>query len=244
MGGHLKGLIQRLAHFLFPITCSGCGKALGHDDHYRVCTSCLKEVKFIEGLFCKKCGIPLQDGGAHCWYCRKNPKVHYELIRSVTEYTGVIKDLLIKLKFHNKDFLERFIGRLLITGIDKYPELSEQNVDYIVPVPLHWAKKIKRGYNQAELLARPVSEYLKKPLMLKWLKRGRFTKAQFHLKREDRIKNLENSFTAELPKTYKGARILLVDDICTTGTTIEQCALALKRAGSGKIYALTVARDI
>ncbi|MFH1369538.1 MAG: ComF family protein [Elusimicrobiota bacterium] len=234
--------MSRLVHFIFPVTCCGCGADLPAGDIYRVCGSCLQKIKFIEGLICKKCGIPLPDGGAHCWRCRKNTRRHFEFIRSSVEYTGLAKELLLKFKFHGRYFLNRFLGRLLILELEKYPGLA--GVDFIIPVPLHWAKKLLRGYNQSELLAKTAAGYMGKPVEERWLKRVKFTKPQFSLKRDERIKNLSNCFKVKRGAGVKGSTILIIDDICTTSTTIEQCAAALKKKGAKKVYALTVARDV
>lgn len=238
----MREFVSKLINCVFPVTCCGCGKDLPHGDRFRVCADCLADVGFIDGLFCEKCGIPLPDGGARCWQCRKGSKYHFEYIRSCVEYSGLSKELILKFKYRNMHFLDRFLGRLLASGIEHSKELL--CADVIVPVPMHWLKKLRRGYNQAELLAGAVAEYTGKPVETGWLRRKRFTKPQFGLKKEERARNLSGGFSSSTLRKYKGASVLLIDDICTTGATIEHCARSLKSAGAGKVFALTVARDV
>ena len=233
--------LHHFLHFFFPVTCAACGADLPADDYYRVCGNCVQRLPLIEGLFCQTCGVPLPDGGAHCYRCRKNPKRHYAIIRSAASYEDALKDLLHKFKYQNRDYLDRFFGKLLIDTTTLHPALLE--ADAIIPVPLHWTKKLRRGYNQSELLAVQLSRALGKPLLHTHLKKHRFTSSQASLTREKRLINLSSCFSCDNPQDLKGKTILLVDDVCTTGSTIDACAMALRQAGASAVHGLTVARD-
>lgn len=230
---------ERILQLFFPITCTSCGEDLPADDHYRLCGPCGAKITLNTGLVCQKCGVPLPSGGAHCYRCRKNTKTHYAAIRSAAAYDGVLRDLLHKFKYMNRDYLDEFFGAMLVDALTLWKELPP--VDAVAAVPLHWTKRLMRGYNQAELLAEKVSLHTGKPLLRRVLSRRRRTKAQYRLSREERRENLRGTFAAR--GLLKGTTILLIDDICTTGATIDACAAALKEAGARQVYGLTVARD-
>lgn len=234
-------MFKKIISFFFPITCSSCGCDLPADDNLKVCAKCQKEIKLIDGLYCQLCGMPLKDGGYYCFLCRKKTKKYYENIRSSGVYDGVLRLLIHKFKYKGRDFLSKFFGSLLVETLKKQRYIND--IDYVVPVPLHWFKKYKRGYNQAELLAFPLAVYLNKPLLKNNMIRSKFTLPQFTLNKQKRIKNLSNVFKYRNNATLKNKTILLVDDICTTGTTIDQCSKVLKEAGAKKVYALVLARD-
>jgi ComF family protein len=229
-----------LLNLLFPITCASCGKDLPHDDYYRLCQKCHEQIQFIDGLYCQKCGVPLNDGGKHCYNCRNKNTFAFEYARSAVCYDDIAKKLIHKFKFQNKDFLDRIFSKFMTKVLDENTAMKD--IDYIVPVPMHWLKKPLRGYNQTELLAKKLSQHINKPV-LNCLSRIKMTKAQFNLNREQRIKNLENCFKVKnnACEKIKKKNILLVDDIYTTGTTIEQCAKTLKGSGAKKIFAVTIA---
>jgi ComF family protein len=138
-----------------------------------------------------------------------------------------MKKLIKNLKYSRKTFLSKDLSAQLSKFIIK--ENIDKNIDVVVPVPMHWFKKWKRGYNQAELLAQNVAKVINKPVC-NALIRTKYTKPQFNLKKQERYENLENMF--DLNKKYidiiKGKRILLIDDIATTCSTVNQCAKVLK----------------
>jgi ComF family protein len=238
----LQRLINYATAFLFPIVCSGCGRLLPSDDRFRICDNCLKAIGSLDDtLCCVKCSQPLPGGGAHCFNCKKEPSRNYELIRAAAKYDGVLRIILHKFKYQHMDYLDRALGRLLIGAYQKYPELSE--ADLVASVPLHWSKKLARGYNQSELLAKQVSEHIGKPLISNFLKRKNLTRPQFGLKKKERKQNLKGSFFFTSPGILAGRSVLIIDDICTTASTIDNCGRALKDAGAKKVFALTVARD-
>lgn len=157
-------------------------------------------------------------------------------------FKGIIKDLIHSFKYSGKEYLNKTFGNMLVNYIQKYDDLL--NVDMLVPVPLHWYKKFKRGYNQSELLANEVALYYRKPLVTREICRKKYTKPQAKLKRKDRLINVNDAFGLKQPGIFKGKTILVIDDVSTTGETINQCAKLLKSAGADKVFGLTLARDV
>lgn len=240
--GIMMSLLLKITHFFFPVSCVRCGKILPYDDQFRVCAGCLASLKPIEGLYCAKCGKELPDGGEHCYSCRKKQKTHFESIRAACVYEGAVKELVHKFKYGGRDYLVRIMGKMVCDVLES--QSYRQEIDYVVPVPMHWLKQYLRGYNQAELLANSVSDALGKPV-LKALTRLKGTKPQYKLKKDERRKNLAECFavTKDAAAKLKGKTLILVDDVCTTCSTIEECSRTLRRAGASRVYAVTFAKD-
>ena len=240
-GKRMAGTLQRILGLFFPVTCIACGKDLPGDDYYRICDGCTTKIRLVEGLFCRKCGRPLPDGGAHCFDCRKKGRSHYEYARSAGVYEGLLRELIHKFKYQNKDYLDRLLGKMLIDAAERHKIIPE--TDAIIAVPLHWTKRMRRGYNQAGLLALRVAGHFGKPLIKRAVVRKKMTKTQIGLTREKRFENMKDSFAVRDAEAVRNKRILLIDDVCTTTATIDHCARALKKAGAKSVFALTLARD-
>ncbi len=237
----IKKIVQGVANFLFPIICSSCGNLMPSDDKYRLCENCFRSLKFIsDGLYCVRCGRFLPSGGAHCRSCRSE-KFHFEFIRSAVLYEGVARDLIHKFKYRGAEYLKHLFGKILAEEAKKHEEIA--NCDFLLPVPLHRLKKILRGYNQSELIASVLAKNLGKSFLKDVLIKTRYTRQQAKLKKSERRKNVLDAFRVVKDDAIRGKNLLLIDDVATTGATIECCAAILRRAGSGKVYCLTVARD-
>jgi ComF family protein len=238
----MANILQDILNFVFPITCIICGKYLPADDKRRICDSCWSEVKFID-LRCQKCGKPLPYGGAHCYRCLKsNLKYSFEFIRSVCLYKGVIKESIHLFKYSGKEYLGNLFSDLLTKHIRSQPDFPIRQIDKIIPVPLHWRRKFQRGYNQAEILARRLAGVFNKELVLNVVYRKKSTKPQFNLSKEKRFENIRGAFKIKESTLIRNKTILIIDDVCTTGSTLEECSNILKKAGAAKIFGLTVAR--
>lgn len=192
------------------------------------------------GRTCRVCGLALPDGGARCWDCRKRRR-DFRFCRSVGLYAGSLKSAVRALKYAGREALGPPLARLL-SALAGRPEL--RGADALVPVPLHFVRKHARGFNQAEILARGVSAETGTPV---WdaLRRRRWTRPQAGLRREARRRNVDGVFEARrsAETLLKGRWVILVDDVCTTGATLEACARALRAAGARRVDAITLARD-
>ncbi len=236
----MKKFLNFIISILFPRTCLLCGKTLPFSSEQNICGNCLENIPKLEGLLCHKCSLPLPDGGATCSDCKSNKDIFFEVLKAPYTYSTQMKKLIKKLKYSRKQFLAKDLSVELAKFIAK--ENIDKDIDIVVPVPMHWFKKWKRGYNQAELLAKNVARIINKP-MCNALIRTKYTKPQFNLRKGQRKENLENMFA--INEKYigmiKNKRILLIDDIATTCSTSNQCAKVLKDL-KGKVVVVTLAR--
>jgi ComF family protein len=196
----------------------------------------------IQGWICAFCGTPLKDGGNCCFTCRRSPSKI--LIRAATVYQGAIRNAIHRYKYAGRKGLGIPLATLLYGAWTRWPELRP--IDALVPVPLHRTSYRQRGYNQAEILAQSLSQRTSIPVLAKGLVRIRKTKPQFELTKEDRLSNLAGAleFESAEDRPLKGMNFLLIDDVCTTGATLIECARALRQAGAPRVKALVVAKDI
>ncbi|MGB9679527.1 MAG: ComF family protein [Thermoanaerobacteraceae bacterium] len=219
---------------LFPpkTTCIICGENIKSG---YLCENCEHKLEFIHGNICNICGKPIENKGI-CSDCNSYGHI-FKKNRSVFEYKGVIKDLIARFKY----FKERDLADFFAQYIKEVIEEENWPIDLIIPVPLHKAKLDERGYNQSELLAREIS-YKLDILMSKALRRIRNTPTQTDLHREERIKNVKGAFNVTYKNAVENKKILLIDDVITTGATLDECARVLKEYGAEDIYVATIAR--
>jgi competence protein ComFC len=218
--------------WLYPPVCAGCG-ASGQ----RWCDLCVMNTIVMRSAVCTQCGEPNSSTGK-CQLCLHSPPA-FTALRSWAEYRGPVRRALHGLKYRQNLALG---DSLSIHLIHLYNQLN-WSVDMIIPVPLSPKRKRSRGYNQAALLARPLSLATGIPYRGSVLIRLRETVSQVGLSEIDRSQNVRGAFSA-CSDQIRGKTILVVDDITTTGATIQNCALALIDAGADKVYGLTVARAV
>jgi competence protein ComFC len=222
----------QLLDWIYPPSCSGCG-AVG----VRWCDDCMRETEIIEGSTCPVCGMPHSTGNT-CEACQENPR-HFISLQSWAIYGGKLRDAIHKMKY-NKDIgiAEHFSGFL----IHKLEDLMWE-INLIVAVPLSKKRYRERGYNQAALLAKPVSWSTGIPFSPKALERIRETTSQVKLSADERKINVAGAFSGNSFQVMN-KKILIIDDLATTCSTIDACASALLDAGAERVYALTLARAI
>ncbi|MGQ0644370.1 MAG: ComF family protein [Elusimicrobiota bacterium] len=241
MNPRFPGFLDGVSQFLFPRACAACAEDVAPGEPGALCGGCRAAVPRRPGLACETCDVPLPDGGAHCYVCRAGRR-KFRFCRSAGLYEGVLKACLIRLKYEGKDYLADTLGGILAETAAERPELGE--ADGVVCVPLHFWRRWRRGYNQAELLAESYCRRAGRRWLPDVLTRCRATPSQTDLRKEERFQNVEGAFAVRKPALVKGRRLLLVDDVCTTGATLEACAAALKAAGARSVDALTVARQV
>lgn len=170
-----------------------------------------------------------------CTYCREG-LVNFDSSYSFGSYEGTLRKLIHIFKYGKVETLAGPLGRMLIRCAPR-----DVSFDCVIAMPMHWWKRWNRGFNQAELLARPVAKRLHIPIS-RQLRRKRVTKAQAGLSEAQRRANLKGSFSIRRPEQIAGKRILLIDDVFTTGATLREAAATLKRAGAAHVSTLTLAR--
>ncbi len=230
-----SSLGSRLRPFLdlvFPPRCVYCG---GLGDY--LCASCRADALPVGSNICIRCGNPLTVRGV-CHRCRQDPPDPIRGIRGVFFYQGPIAQGVRSLKYHGVRGLAPILAAPLITYIQDHPV----PIAGLIPVPLHPEKLTERGFNQSELLAAEISDALDIPLRTDILQRSRATRPQAQLNRTQRLQNVSGAFTVHDGVRLSGETFLLIDDVATTGATLRACAQALRQAGAGDIWALTVAR--
>lgn len=232
-------LFYRALHLFFPATCLLCGKDLPEARRATICEECWKDFEPLPEIICQACSTLLPSGGAHCYLCLHKRRA-FKRIFSCWLYKGNCAEIIRKFKYEGKPYLVKELERGFLTALEN-PEFPE--VDALLAVPMHPLKRLWRGYNPAEILGKRAGATLKKPFLENTLRRARWTRPQFGLGREERLTNIQGAFTAKASPDISRKTLLLVDDICTTGATIEDCARALKEAGARAVYGLTLARD-
>jgi ComF family protein len=228
-GYHTLHFFWKIVDMFYPPFCGGCGKPGA-----RWCKECLEStIKLSELLVCGICSRPIQTPGI-CKNCTQSPP-SFDNLKAWGVYSGPLRRAIHRFKYENDLALADTFALFLIQLYNNY----RWPVDMIVPVPLSKKRFNERGYNQSAHLALPVSLALKKSVSYKAVMRIKDTHPQFDLSVSDRWQNVDGAFNSQ-PKIVAGKNILLIDDITTTGATINACAKSLKKAGADGVYALTV----
>ena len=232
-------LLRDALHFVFPATCATCERDIGANTPTAqfICTECLQSIERLERPWCEQCADPLQDENVDlCERCALED-VGFDLARSFGIYDGPLARAIQQLKYEKEQGLTHDLAQLLRIQIAE--ERPEHTFDAITFVPMSADRKFKRGFNQAELLARKLGNTLKLPV-ISALRKSRTTRPQMELSGDERRQNLIGAFSSVNSKLPK--RMLVIDDVFTTGTTISECGKALKAAGVHEVFALTLAR--
>lgn len=229
---------------LLPRTCYACRRDVPFGWERPLCAACEALVCTPGPLYCQRCGKPLPDGGAHCYQCRgsKARSFSCKIIRSAVLFNPPVRALVHAFKYADRAQLSGYLAQYMVRQWPRYPQLHEAQL--IIPVPLHAKKLKRRGYNQSALLARTLARQLHLPQAEDVLLRVRNTPSQTGFGREGRLRNMHGAFACVRPGCVKGKIILLIDDVATTGATLEGCAAALKEAGAKKVMAYTLAREV
>jgi ComF family protein len=239
--------LKRLLHIVLPTECRVCGNSTAAEDQPFFCNRCWTGIRPISPPVCPCCGSPFASPVAlayspeHlCGACRENPPA-FDSARAVGYYQGVLVEAIRLFKYQSKTRLGRHLAALLADQARRMPQVRE-GVDVVLAVPLHRARLRQREFNQSLLLAHRLGRELSAPLLIDALERSRWTRPQVELDGEERRKNVRKAFTVKRPDQIEGRRILLVDDVYTTGATVNECAKVLKKAGAQAVHVLTLAR--
>jgi len=238
-----------IADVVFPRDCVGCGTPLRPASRGEFCAGCLASLPWMPEPVCAVCGegfkVPSPGdadrfAGRVCVRCREDPPPFIRA-RAAFAYQGAIRHAVQALKFRGRRAAGGALGRLMVEGLDRAGEIP-QGIAMIAPVPLHRSRLRQRGYNQAALVAEPLAAALGLPLEEDVLVRERPTPPQVGLDRRERVLNLAGAFAVTAPGRVGGKRVLVVDDVLTTGATVSACAGALVKAGAQEVRVAAVAR--
>ncbi|SHJ66309.1 ComF family protein [Paramaledivibacter caminithermalis] len=233
--------IDVFLNFIYPrnIYCILCSASIDRDEEYSICYECKRKLKFIYGKTCEKCGKPLNDLYLinKCNDCVDNTYFFTKAV-SCLEYDDLSKKIIYDLKYHKKRYISYHIAEII------YDRLKEENIscfDIIIPVPLHEAKERERSFNQAYLIGKYISKMTEIEVDNKALLRVKNTVTQNKLTKEERMTNLEGAFKVVNKDNINHKNILLVDDVFTTGATVNRCSKILLENGAKRVYVATLA---
>lgn len=232
-------IIYKGVEIIYPLTCPICMEVLDKkiDNKIYVCDKCKKKLSYIESPRCLKCGKPVDNTEVEfCYDCSRVKHIYTQGV-GVWAYTHEIKNSIYQFKYHNKREYGEFYGIELKNHYGSI--INNWDADVLIPVPLHKSKLRKRGYNQAEIIARSIGKLMDIPVDSDMLTRKKKTLAQKELNDKERQKNLENAFLIS-EDVVKYKKVILVDDIYTTGTTIDECAKILIDAGVNKVFYISL----
>jgi ComF family protein len=229
-----------LLDVLLPPRCLSCGVTVGSDGE--LCHRCWRGVTFLAAPHCACCGLPFPyDAGpaALCGACLGDPPA-FDRARAVFRYDETSRGLVLALKHGDRTHGAPAFGRwMLRAGAELFAD-----ADMMLPVPLHWTRLFARRYNQAALLAHAIRSAGGPPVAPDWLVRRRRTPSQGHRNRTGRAENVRGAFAVRRGRSVAGRRLVLIDDVFTTGATAAECARVLRRAGAARIDVLTLARVV
>ena len=239
MKNKLKHLIKFIFDIFLPPRCLICQTIVQGKNG--LCGKCFAKVNFLTDQSCPVCGrpytFPVEGGNLVCGKCLTHPP-HFKYSKSVFAYDSFSRQLILPLKHANRTEVVPYLSMLLFQRGRELLEIC----DYIIPVPLYWRRLLKRKYNQSALLAMQLSKLSKKSCLNGVLIRIKNTQSQGHKTRKERQDNIKGAFDVRHPEYVKGKSIVLIDDVYTTGTTLNECSRVLEKAGAKQVMVLCIAR--
>ena len=234
------GIYNLALDLIFPGRCPVCDKIIKFRQEY-VCAACLEKIKFVREPACMKCGKPLEEETEYCFDCARK-KHFYIKGAAVFEYASMAS-CIYRFKYGGRQEYAGFLGRCMAKRLKK--ELEDWKPEALIPVPVHTSRRRKRGYNQSELLAEALSRQTGIPVRKDIVKRVKKTVPQKELDIRQRQNNLKKAFKI-IENDVKLNTIVIIDDIYTTGSTVDAMAAVLQEAGIKNIYyaALAVGRGL
>ena len=233
-------LLEAAVSLLYPPVCTLCGGKTRAGEY--LCERCEAKATPIVAPFCQQCSEPFEGAISTVFTCANcaHRTIYFDAAVAAYRGRGIVRQIIHDFKYGRQIHLRHLVARWLYAAFDD-ERLRGREFDMIVPVPLHPARQRERGFNQANLLAELLTAQISipsKPV----LKRVRYTTTQTALDRAERMENLHNAFRLRRNANVRGLRVLLIDDVLTTGSTLSECARILKRSGAISVHAATAAR--
>ena len=231
--------IKNIIDIFLPPRCLLCGKIISEENG--LCEDCFSKINFISHPYCNRCGTPLLTGRNvdTCALCISDDKEPFRYKRSFVKYDDNSRPLLVNFKFHDRTENAPFLARWLYSA---GRDIWSQGVDVLVPVPLHRVRLRHRRYNQSALLCRELSRLANIPVDYTSLTRIKNTRPQVEFNGSERQHNVKNAFIVK--NSFAGKKVVIVDDVMTTGATLRECGIAILKSGALSVDALTVARVV
>lgn len=236
--------VRRGIDLLYPRNCQLCTVPQAETDPGVLCGGCRDSVAWIAAPFCQRCALPFDgavDGAFECGYCH-DLSFHFARAVAGCRAKGVVRDCIHRFKYDRAMYFGPHLVEWIVAAGQQ--EIDWSTVDVIVPVPLHPRKKRHRQFNQAEYLAAAVGQAFAKPVHAGAVRRVRDTLTQTRLDAAARRENLRRAFAVRREALVAGQRVVLVDDVFTTGATLDACARVVRQAGAKNVIVLTVARGV
>jgi ComF family protein len=236
-----RSLLHGAVELLYPARCLLCHELRG-PEHAPFCAACWQAL-FTDSLpCCPRCAATVGPFAAHdgrCVHCR-HEALPFDAVVRLGAYEGRLRDVVLRLKHRSGEGLAEVLGQRW--GAEQRARLAGLGADRVVPVPLHWWRRWRRGYNQAAALAYGLGQALDLPCQRWWLRRVRPTPPQTSQSGAARLDNVRGAFQARRGATLRGRTVLLVDDVMTTGATVTEAARALRDAGAARVVVAVLAR--
>jgi ComF family protein len=240
----LKAILKGLADVVFPPRCMACGNVLNEQEDRPFCPTCVSRIQYISSPLCPCCGIPMlgTEGTDHfCGTCLL-ARPSFSVARAVARYETILLDAIHAFKYSGKITNGQTLGKMMADY--GYHDFNISSYSLIIPVPLHRRRLRERGFNQSAILAREIAGRFSLPLDLLSLKKNIFTEAQVGLGKNQRTSNVKGAFDVRDHKKIEGQKIILVDDVYTTGSTVKECARVLMKNKAAEVAVLTLARAV
>jgi len=235
-------IFKTIIDFIFPPTCAICGKCFSAEKEVVICPNCISQIKYIESPQCSQCGKPFYSEVAadhHCGECLTTRR-YFNRARAMGCYDGTLRKAIHLFKYKLKNNLAFSLASLMADRMQSF--FVGVAYHLIIPVPLHPGRLRERGFNQSLSLARLLSTHYEIPLNRYSLTRGKITKPQVGLSERNRKDNMRGAFLLSERSKVVDKNILLVDDVYTSGNTVDECSKVLIKAGARKVDVLTLAR--
>ena len=235
---------QNIINLILPPRCAICGKVLNKDKG--ICDDCIIKFDFINDSVCYYCGQPfgnLSDRHGHqvCASCLHRRPHLFRFSRSAFGYDDFSKKLILDFKFYDRTDLASLLAKMLyVAGQD----IFAAGVDVIIPVPLHYTRLLKRRYNQSAMLAKELGRLTGIDVCYDAVIKTKMTRPQVECSGSERLVNLKNAFAVKHPEKISGRRVLLIDDVLTTGATLSECGRIIRKAKPKSLDNLTLARAL
>jgi len=238
-----RSILRAVLDIGFPPNCIACRISLiDVEDDVFLCPDCLEEIPRFDGPTCQRCGDRLPVTQPECCRSCQERHLHFDSVAAIGPYEGLLRQLILETKQVQGESIAMTLARLAGRWLGS--QLAAQESDVVVPIPMHWSRRIVRRTNGPEVVGQVVARFLGIPCASRMLRRRRKTNRQFALPRSKRFPNVHDAFVQRASYHLEDARVLLVDDILTTGATCDDAARVLRAAGAERVNVLVLARTL